>query len=79
MQTAPKATVLLVHASQGNSELADIMTSDGYEVESVTGRQVAIDQVAGQRYQAIVLDLNTPSDDPGLDLIRKTGYGGVHM
>src|SRR5258706_7944814 len=72
MQIAPKATVLLVHALQGSSELEDILTSDGYEVESVTGRQVAIDQVAVQRYQAVVLDLNSPSDDPGMDLVRKT-------
>lgn len=72
MPSAPKATVLLVHASRANKELEDILTSDGYEVESVTGRQVAIDQVAGQRYQAIVLDLDSPDDDPGLDLIRKT-------
>ena len=71
MQSAPKATVLLVHASQGNPELEEILTKDGYEVKSVIGRQVAIDQVTGQRYQAVILDLDSPSDDPDLGLIRK--------
>jgi diguanylate cyclase (GGDEF)-like protein len=65
-----------VHTSRANPQIQGHLVADGYEVQAVSGRQPALVQLALHRYQAIVLDIEAPGDDPDLGMIREAVNSG---
>jgi DNA-binding response OmpR family regulator len=70
MANAQRLHVLVVDRDEGSvAEIKNLLSEDGYQVESVTEPSQAVGEIKGGRYQLVLLDVSPPGD--GVELLSQ--------